>query len=170
MTVHVRAANVVTYHNSSGLDRIRSKRPGRYGHRSKTFEANGRIIVLMTTKRDTARALSSPALGLVCVTASEEIRYRPITRKQVLTLSDSDRQQSYTSSTRAISRRSGTRSIFVTVNGSRCTVSAPRCFPLAMSPMAPACWTCCISRSMRSAAWRRHSPSGSSCTLINMSS
>ena len=48
----------------------------------------------MATKRDIAgTSQSAPALGLVCVTASEEIRYRTITRKRVLTLSDSDREQ-----------------------------------------------------------------------------
>jgi UV DNA damage endonuclease len=36
---------------------------------------------------------SMPALGLVCVTSSEEIRYRTVTRKRLLTLSDRERQQ-----------------------------------------------------------------------------
>lgn len=48
----------------------------------------------MRTKRDVARPLkSAPALGLVCVTASEEIRYRTVTRKRLLTLSGSERQR-----------------------------------------------------------------------------
>lgn len=35
----------------------------------------------------------TPVLGLVCVTASDEIRFRTVTRKRLLTLTDGERQQ-----------------------------------------------------------------------------
>lgn len=39
------------------------------------------------------RATDGPSLGLVCITASQEIRYRTITRKRLLTFSTSERRQ-----------------------------------------------------------------------------
>ena len=39
------------------------------------------------------RAHLAPELGLVCITASDEIRYRSVTRKRLLTLTEGEQRR-----------------------------------------------------------------------------